>query len=75
YAVSYSIQDGLLRERQTQTQSPDLTGRLITEVFYDTRGLAWRDSGTYYATGAPDAQLVTGQQTAYPASADTEYDA
>ncbi|TDU78987.1 intein/intein/RHS repeat-associated protein [Streptomyces sp. KS 21] len=74
YAVSYSIQDGLLRERQTQTQSPDLTGRLITEVFYDTRGLPWRNSGTYYATGAPDAQLVTGQQTAYPASADTEYD-
>ncbi|WP_234382011.1 RHS repeat domain-containing protein [Streptomyces sp. XY332] len=74
YAVSYSIQDGLLRERQTQTQSPDLTGRLITEVFYDTRGLPWRNSGTYYTTGAPDAQLVTGQQTAYPASADTEYD-
>ncbi|MEV0990410.1 polymorphic toxin-type HINT domain-containing protein [Streptomyces sp. NPDC049949] len=74
YAVGYSIQDGLLRERQTQTPSPDLAGRLITETFYDTRGLAWRNSGTYYADGAPEAQLVTGQQTAYPASVDTEYD-
>ncbi|MCX4630665.1 polymorphic toxin-type HINT domain-containing protein [Streptomyces sp. NBC_01443] len=82
YSVTHSIQDGLLRERQTQTQSqsqsqsqsPDLAGRLISEVFYDTRGLAWRNSGTYYAEGAPEAVLVAGQQTAYPASVDTEYD-
>ncbi|MFJ9648190.1 polymorphic toxin-type HINT domain-containing protein [Streptomyces sp. NPDC101206] len=74
YAVAYSIQDGLLRERQTQTQSPDLVGRLITETFYNTRGQAWRTSGSYYADGAPSAQLVTGQETAYPASTDTEYD-
>ncbi|MFI6006217.1 RHS repeat domain-containing protein [Streptomyces sp. NPDC051366] len=74
YSVTYSIQDGLQRERQTQTQSPDLAGRLISEVFYDTRGLAWRNSGTYYAEGAPEAVLVAGQQTAYPASVDTEYD-
>ncbi|MEV0991746.1 RHS repeat-associated core domain-containing protein [Streptomyces sp. NPDC049949] len=74
YAVSYSIQDGLLRERQTQTQSPDLSGRLITETFYDTRGLAWRSSGTYYADGAPSADLVTGQELNYPASTDTVFD-
>ncbi|WP_078860059.1 RHS repeat domain-containing protein [Streptomyces sp. NRRL F-2747] len=74
YAASYSIQDGLLRERQTQTQSPDLSGRLITETFYDTRGLAWRDSGTYYADGAPSPDLVTGQELNYPASTDTVFD-
>ncbi|MEU7552662.1 polymorphic toxin-type HINT domain-containing protein [Streptomyces sp. NPDC044571] len=74
YAVGYSIQDGLLRERQTQTQSPDLAGRLVTEQFYNTLGQVWRSSGTYYADGAPSPQLVTGQETAYPASSDTEYD-
>ncbi|MFI5668125.1 RHS repeat-associated core domain-containing protein [Streptomyces sp. NPDC051704] len=74
YAVSYSIQDGLLRERQTQTQSPDLSGRLIAETFYDTRGLAWRSSGTYYADGAPSPDLVTGQELNYPASTDTVFD-
>ncbi|WP_412078178.1 polymorphic toxin-type HINT domain-containing protein [Streptomyces xanthophaeus] len=74
YATSYSIKDGLLRDRQTQTQSPDLAGRLISETFYDTRGLAWRNSGTYYANGAPTAQLVTGTETTYPASTDTVYD-
>ncbi|MEU7550929.1 RHS repeat-associated core domain-containing protein [Streptomyces sp. NPDC044571] len=74
YSTVYSIQDGLLRERQTQTQSPDLAGRLITETFYDTRGLAWRNSGTYYADGAPSPDLVTGQELNYPASTDTVFD-
>ncbi|MFB7181436.1 RHS repeat domain-containing protein [Streptomyces sp. NPDC056257] len=74
YSTVYSIQDGLLRERQTQTQSPDLAGRLITETFYDTRGLAWRKSGTYYADGPPSSTLVTGQELNYPASSDTVFD-
>ncbi|MGW2271876.1 RHS repeat-associated core domain-containing protein [Streptomyces yangpuensis] len=74
YSTVYSIQDGLLRERQTQTQSPDLAGRLITETFYDTRGLAWRASGTYYADGTPSPDLVTAQELNYPASTDTLFD-
>ncbi|MFD9616614.1 polymorphic toxin-type HINT domain-containing protein [Streptomyces virginiae] len=74
YSVVHSIQDGLLRERQTQTQSPDLAGRLVTETFYDTRGLAWRTSGTYYADGTPSPDLVTGQELNYPASTDTLFD-
>ncbi|QNE27247.1 hypothetical protein F1D59_22870 [Streptomyces sp. INR7] len=74
YSVVHSIHDGLLRERQTQTQSPDLSGRLVTETFYDTRGLAWRSSGTYYAEGAPSTDLVTGQELNYPASTDTLFD-
>ncbi|MFI1151831.1 RHS repeat domain-containing protein [Streptomyces sp. NPDC020817] len=74
YSTSYSIRDGLLRQRQTQQPSPDGAGRLLTEVSYDTRGLAWRNSGTYYAAGTPEAVLVTGQELNYPASTDTEYD-
>ncbi|MFE9466349.1 RHS repeat domain-containing protein [Streptomyces virginiae] len=74
YSVAHSIQDGLLRERQTQTQSPDLSGRLVTETFYDTRGLAWRTSGTYYADGTPSPDLVTGQELNYPSSTDTLFD-
>ncbi|MGW7454266.1 polymorphic toxin-type HINT domain-containing protein [Streptomyces sp. NPDC054787] len=74
YSTVHSIQDGLLRERETQTQSPDLAGRLVTETFYDTRGLAWRHSGTYYADGPPSPDLVTGQELNYPASTDTLFD-
>ncbi|MFJ7593460.1 polymorphic toxin-type HINT domain-containing protein [Streptomyces sp. NPDC097617] len=76
YSVVHSIQDGLLRERQTQTQTqtPEKGGRLVTETFYDTRGLAWRNSGVYYAEGTPAPELVTGQELTYPASADTLFD-
>ncbi|GGZ37627.1 hypothetical protein GCM10010343_75800 [Streptomyces avidinii] len=76
YSVLHSIQDGLLRERQTQTQTrtPEEGGRLVTETFYDTRGLAWRHSGVYYADGVPSPGLVTGQELTYPASTDTLFD-
>ncbi|MER6361617.1 RHS repeat-associated core domain-containing protein [Kitasatospora sp. NPDC001527] len=74
YETSYSFFDGLLRSRQTQRTSPDRSGRLVTEQFYDSRGLAWRDSGSYYADGAAEGVLVTGQELKYPASTDTLYD-
>ncbi|MFF4103981.1 RHS repeat domain-containing protein [Streptomyces sp. NPDC001903] len=74
YKTGYAFQDGLLRSRQTQETSPDLAGRVVSETFYDTRGQAWRSSGTYYANGAAEPVLVTGQQLNYPASTDTEFD-
>ncbi|WP_405715518.1 hypothetical protein OG264_37805 [Streptomyces xanthophaeus] len=74
YSTSFSIRDGLLRERQTQVPSPDLSGRLLSETHYDTRGQAWRSSGLYYADGSADGTLVTGRELDYPASTDTEFD-
>ncbi|MGY4739514.1 polymorphic toxin-type HINT domain-containing protein [Streptomyces sp. ATMOS53] len=74
YQTGYAFYDGLLRDRQTQTVSPDLAGRLVTETFYNTRGEAWRTSGTFFATGAPEAVLVTGQDTKYPSSTETVFD-
>ncbi|WP_189980554.1 RHS repeat-associated core domain-containing protein, partial [Streptomyces termitum] len=74
YRTAYTFQDGLLRTRQTQEPSPDGAGRLVTETFYDTRGQAWRSSGRFFATGAAEPVLVTGQDLNYPASADTEFD-
>ncbi|MEV0776889.1 polymorphic toxin-type HINT domain-containing protein [Streptomyces sp. NPDC050428] len=74
YATSYAFYDGLLRPRQTQEESPDRSGRLITESFHDTRGLADRSSGTYYATGPAEPVLVTGQETKYPAHTETLFD-
>ncbi|MEU5243819.1 RHS repeat-associated core domain-containing protein [Streptomyces asoensis] len=74
YKSSYVIYDGQLRVRQTQSPSPDGAGRLVSENFYDTRGLAWRTSGTYFATGQAESVLVTGKELNYPASTDTEFD-
>ncbi|MEV8588703.1 polymorphic toxin-type HINT domain-containing protein [Streptomyces sp. NPDC051180] len=74
YRTSYSFQDGLLRSLQSQEESPDRAGRIVTEQFYNSRGENTVDSGSYFATGAAEAVLVTGQQTMYPSSTQTEYD-
>jgi RHS repeat-associated protein len=54
--TAYTIYDGFLRERQTQTPGPD-GGRLLTDVFYDERGLAAKSFAPYYTTGAPAQTL------------------
>ncbi|MFF5284533.1 RHS repeat-associated core domain-containing protein [Streptomyces sp. NPDC013171] len=74
YRSTYTFYDGMLRVRQTQAPSPDGAGRLVTENLYDTRGLGWRTSGTFYADGKAEPVLVTGQELNYPSSSDTEYD-
>ncbi|MEU9858382.1 RHS repeat-associated core domain-containing protein, partial [Streptomyces sp. NPDC047974] len=74
YKSAYAFSDGLLRSRQTQEPSPDGAGRIVSESFYDTRGQVWRHSGSFFASGAAEPVLVTGQELKYPASTDTEYD-
>ncbi|WP_408052753.1 polymorphic toxin-type HINT domain-containing protein [Streptomyces sp. HO565] len=74
YETTYAFADGLLRDIQTQATSPDRSGRLVSETSYDTRGFVWRSSGTYYTEGAAEPLLVTGQESKYPASTDTQYD-
>ncbi|GIF24529.1 RHS repeat-associated protein [Actinoplanes tereljensis] len=55
---SYTLYDGLLRTRQTQTASP-AGGRILTDTFYDAAGRAYLSNGAYYdKTGAPGTTLV-----------------
>ncbi|GAB3801169.1 RHS repeat-associated core domain-containing protein [Micromonospora zhanjiangensis] len=55
---SYTLYDGLLRTRQTQTASP-AGGRILTDTFYDAAGRQVLDYGAYYdRTGAPGTDLV-----------------
>ncbi|MFF5898648.1 polymorphic toxin-type HINT domain-containing protein [Streptomyces argenteolus] len=54
--AAYSLYDGFLRQRQTQKPGPD-GGRLLSDVFYDERGLQAKTFDTYYATGAPSPAL------------------
>ncbi|MFD7065204.1 RHS repeat domain-containing protein [Streptomyces sp. NPDC059906] len=50
--TSYKIYDGFLRERQSQAPGPD-GGRIISDIFYDERGLTAKTFAPYYATGEP----------------------
>ncbi len=53
---SYAIYDGFLRERQTQAVGPD-GGRILSDTFYDERGLATKAFAPYYTEGSPNRDL------------------
>lgn len=76
---SWTIYDGLLRERQTQSPGPDNpdggAGRIISENEYDARGLVWRTFDPYYSVGAPGPGLFDPYPTSVvEAQTRTEYD-
>ncbi|WP_069885942.1 RHS repeat domain-containing protein [Streptomyces luteocolor] len=54
--ASYTLYDGFLRERQTQAPGPD-GGRIVTDVFYDERGLPTKAFAPYYTPDAPERGL------------------
>lgn len=56
--TSYTIYDGFLRPRQTQDPGPD-GGRLLSDTFYDERGLTAKAFAPYYLEGAPSATPLT----------------
>ncbi|MGW1557705.1 polymorphic toxin-type HINT domain-containing protein [Streptomyces sp. NPDC002144] len=56
--TSYTLYDGFLQPRQVQAPGPN-GGRLISDVFYDERGLAAKTFAPYYNTSAPSADLLT----------------
>ncbi|MFF4290984.1 polymorphic toxin-type HINT domain-containing protein [Streptomyces sp. NPDC001633] len=54
--TSYTLYDGYLRTRQTQAPGPD-AGWLISDTFYDERGLVAKTFAPYYVTGKPEREL------------------
>ncbi|GAA2125523.1 polymorphic toxin-type HINT domain-containing protein [Streptomyces synnematoformans] len=54
--TSYTVFDGFLRERQTQAPGPD-GGRLLSDVFYDERGLVAQTFAPYYTDKLPSPEL------------------
>jgi len=75
YQTSTTIYDGLLRQRQTQAPSADHNnpGRVVTDTFYDSRGLAVKENRPWFTTGSPATTLVT-TSAAVPGSVVTDYD-
>jgi RHS repeat-associated protein len=55
--TAYTLYDGFLRPRQTQAPGPN-GGRLITDAFYDERGLTSKSFAPYYNTLPPSAALL-----------------
>ncbi|MEU0671283.1 polymorphic toxin-type HINT domain-containing protein [Streptomyces sp. NPDC006172] len=73
YRVTYDIYDGALRLRQTQQPALD-GGRVITDTFYDSRGLVWKENGAHFNDKDPSSELWISDDNKVPASTRTEYD-
>ncbi|MEV0607139.1 RHS repeat-associated core domain-containing protein [Polymorphospora rubra] len=74
YRVGYEIYDGLLRLRQTQQPGAN-GGRILTDTFYDNRGLVAKKNAAYHHEAAPSAELYDyiGDQ-AIPSQMTYQYD-
>lgn len=71
--TSYTLYDGLGRERQTQTSSPG-GGTIATDTWYDSRGAKSTVNNKYYIANDPDGVLRI-PTLAVPSSTIYEYDA
>ena len=74
YVTTYELFDGLLRPRQTQVPAAG-GGRVLTDTFYDSRGLAYKRNGAYYNESAPGMQVFAVEDKDVPGQNITEYDA
>ncbi|MFJ9160659.1 RHS repeat-associated core domain-containing protein [Streptomyces griseoviridis] len=59
--TSYVFYDGFLRARQSQDPGPD-GGSLLTDTFYDERGLIGKQFATYYTERAPSTVLLKPEE-------------
>ena len=73
YATTFTLYDGLGRERQTQVESPG-GGTITTDTWYDSRGDRSTVNNKYYVANAPDGVLRI-PTLAVPSSTIYEYDA
>ncbi|GAB3476081.1 RHS repeat-associated core domain-containing protein [Amycolatopsis cihanbeyliensis] len=74
YNTSYTLFDGLLRERQSQIPAVS-GGRVVTGWLYDSRGQQHRVNNAYYNENAPDKQVLGVKDNAVPNQTLTEFDA
>ncbi|WP_330271351.1 polymorphic toxin-type HINT domain-containing protein [Lentzea sp. NBC_00516] len=78
YNVSYKIYDGLMRLRQTQVpdgeQKQGELGRILSDTFFDSRGLVTKTSAAYFNKQAPDGKLFVVADVQVPNQEITKYD-
>ncbi|MGO1055275.1 polymorphic toxin-type HINT domain-containing protein [Crossiella sp. CA198] len=74
HTISVTLYDGMLRPRQTQAPSVS-GGRVLSDTWYDSRGLAWKTNGAYYnQDSGPTTELLGVLDTDVPNQSVTHYD-
>ncbi|MEV3971148.1 polymorphic toxin-type HINT domain-containing protein [Streptomyces sp. NPDC050698] len=73
YGSEWTLYDGLLRPRQEQTEGP-AGGRMVADTLYDGSNRVVQVNDTYYAAGAPSAQLFQPVNADLTGQTVTKYD-
>ncbi|MFE6358035.1 RHS repeat-associated core domain-containing protein [Streptomyces rochei] len=74
YNTNYSLYDSLLRPLQTQTPTPD-GWRLLTDIRYDTRGLAYETYADIFdTTSTPNGTYSRAEYGRAPQQTETVFD-
>jgi YD repeat-containing protein len=75
YRTSYTIYDGFLRPRQTQSPASDGSGhRVLTDTIYDSRGLVAQADAPHVDPAAPGTSLSVVGDEQVPGETRTRYD-
>jgi RHS repeat-associated protein len=74
YITATSLYDALLRPRQSQTPTPQ-GGILVTDHFYDSRGLEWKTNTNWWdSADTPSVTIRTVDDSQVPNQTQTAYD-
>ncbi|MFC9689156.1 RHS repeat domain-containing protein [Kribbella sp. NPDC056951] len=74
--VKREFSDGLMRRRQTQEESADGFGRVVTDYIYDSQGREVKQNGPYYNDAPLGLEIVKPvDEKSLPAQKLTTYDA
>ncbi|MFU8852018.1 RHS repeat-associated core domain-containing protein [Micromonospora sp. SL1-18] len=74
YTTSSELYDAQMRPRQTQEPAPG-GGRIITDTYYDDRGLVAKENQEYFTSGDPSTSLfVPNNDADIPGQQRTVYD-
>lgn len=73
YTTTYSLLDGMLRPRQTQTTQAN-SNTLVQDTFYNTRGLVAKTYDGYAVAGNPTSALIVKNDNEIAAQTHTVFD-
>ncbi|MCY0938052.1 polymorphic toxin-type HINT domain-containing protein [Streptomyces sp. H34-S4] len=74
WGTSVALYDSLLRPRQTQTDSIGVTGRVISDTYYDSYGRVQRTNAPYYNDKPVSTALQLTLDNQVPSATETLYD-
>ncbi|MEV7418409.1 polymorphic toxin-type HINT domain-containing protein [Streptomyces sp. NPDC089919] len=72
--TSVTLYDSLLRQRQTQSDSIGVAGRIVSDTFYDDHGRVARTNAPYYNSDAVSTTPFVVTDNQVPSASTTDYD-